>query len=514
MSTGPAARLEPSLEPLCISSLSKTFPGQVALDDVELELRRGEVHALLGQNGCGKSTLIKVLAGYHRPDAGAVVAAGGDRLAFGNPRASIEMGLRFVHQDLGLVGELDAVDNVALTGYERRGPFIDWKAQRAKAEALVARIGLEVDVRQPLSESTAVERTAVAIARALDDEAGPIRFLVLDEPTAALPPAEVDQLFGVIRGLTAQDIGVLYVSHRLDEVEAIADRATILREGRVQALVTVDGGLARRDLVGHIVGRARSHATRVERARSGGADALTIEGLDAATLHGVDLRVGTGEVVGVCGLVGSGRDELPRAITGTLPAVADRLQTARGTTSGPLRQATVAGLGVVAAPGVRMRGAAAADLVVRENLTLASLGRYRAVGRIRRRAERDAVEGWIERLEVQPPEPERRFDELSGGNQQKVIVAKWLNTEPLAVVLDEPTAGVDVGARQAIYELVHRQAEHGTAFVITSSDLDDYVELCSRVLVLHEGRVVTELTGAQLAKDPLLHRMVGGVEHG
>jgi ribose transport system ATP-binding protein len=513
MPDGLAERLDPQLEPPRASSLSKTFPGQVALADVALELRRGEVHALLGQNGCGKSTLIKVLAGYHRPDPGAVVSVGSTQLAFGNPRASIELGLRFVHQDLGLVGELDAVENVALTGYERRGPMIDWKAQRAKTEALVGRLGLDLDVRRPLQDATAVERTAVAIARALDDEAGPIRFLVLDEPTAALPPSEVEQLFSVIRGLTAQGIGVLYVSHRLDEVEAIADRATVLREGRVQALVAVDEQLPRAELVELIVGGRQHRSGRAVPAAVVGPEALIVEGLEAATLHGVDLTLRAGEVVGVCGLVGSGRDELPRALTGTVPALATRFETTRGHTAGALRQAITARLGVVAAPGVRQRGAATADFVVRENLTLASLGRYRALGRIRRRAERATVEGWIDRLEVQPPDPERPFQQLSGGNQQKVIVAKWLNTEPLAVVLDEPTAGVDVGARQAIYELVHRQAADGTGFLITSSDLDDYVELCSRVLVLHEGRVAADLQGDDLAKDELLHWMVGRLEH-
>lgn len=526
--TSPRTSTEEHQGGLIVEHVSKTFPSQVALDDVSLTIVSGEVHGLLGQNGSGKSTLIKVLAGYHAPDPGGSVTVDGVTMGFGDPDESRRVGLRFVHQNLGVIDQLNVVENVALaSGYTKRGRrFIDWRAQTAKTERLLAKLGVDIDVRTPLGECRAVERSAVAIARALDDEEAPIRYLVLDEPTAALPPNEVERLFELIAEVRSHDIGVVYVSHRLDEIDRLAQRISVLRDGLLVGAfdaTELDRGQLIEVIVGHPVeetsgpvGRAPAadgtESPRADEDPNGsttGEDwALEVTGLRSATVEGASFSVRRGEILGLAGLVGSGRDEAMYALTGAVPSSIDGLRV-NGTELDGLDPRRAVQVGVALVPGNRQRGSAVFAFDVRENTSLPSLRRYRNGLFVSKDRESAAAQSWVERLDVQPPRLDRTFAELSGGNQQKVIIGKWLNTDPHVVLLDEPTAGVDIGAREAIYQLVREHAAGGLAFVVSSSDVDDLAALCDRVVTFHEGVITTELIGHEITEEALLHSMMG-----
>ncbi len=498
---------------LTVESVSKTFPGQRALIDVDMDLAAGEVHGLIGQNGSGKSTLIKVLAGYHAPDPGGRVLVGETELQFAAPQQSRHLGLRFMHQNLGVIDELTAVENVAMvSGYAvGSGRRIDWSRQRRKTEELLMRLGVDIDVNELAASCAPVERTAIAIARALDDEGGdPIRVLVLDEPTAALPPVEVERLFDVVEQVRKQGIGVIYVSHRLDEIESLAARVTVLRDGRSQGTFEM-GSLDKSKLAELMVGEAvetSADARRLQmRVGEPGSVMLEVDSLEAGNLEEASFVARAGEVLGFAGLAGSGGEDAVRGLVGAIPARASRISVGGREMAGlNPRQAIDAGLVLV--PGNRQHGSAVSEFVVRENLTLPDLARYRVQGRIARKRELEDVESWIAQLEVQPAEPERPFTQLSGGNQQKVSLGKWLNTHPKVIGLVDPTAGIDIKAREAIYTVIRSIAADGRSIVVSSTDVEDLVALCDRVLVFQSGRVVDEIQGADISENRLLQSMM------
>ena len=508
---------------LQIEHLSKTFPGTRALDDMSLELRAGEVHALVGPNGSGKSTLIKILAGFHEPDPGAVGHWRGERIALGGAGVAADR-LRFVHQDLGLVEELNAVDNIALVhGYQHRTPLgtIAWGAEAARAQELLARLGVtDVDVFSPVSKATPVDRTSIAIARALDGLEPGDGVLVLDEPTASLPPAEVKRLFAIVGELVAAGTAVLYVSHRMDEIFELADRVTVLREGRHVATRAV-AGLAPRELSTLLVGHEIADAPPSARpaAAVGEEPALEVRGLTASFIDGLSFAVAPGEIVGFAGLLGSGREEIPYAVAGALSPPASGAVRVRGVEVSALDPGEAQRHGIAFVPADRAREGSIGDFTVAENITLPRLssflrGRVLDAGR-----ELGEVQRWIERLDIRPPLPGKRFPQLSGGNQQKAVVARALGLDPAVLVLAEPTAGVDIGARQLIYQLVRSTAESGLGVLVSSSDVEDLIALCDRVLVLREGRIVGELSPRQMTQANLLHAMEGaddeiGIENG
>jgi ribose transport system ATP-binding protein len=497
---------------ITVRDLSMTFPGQRVLDQVSLGVGAGEVHALLGENGSGKSTLIRILAGYHTPDPGGAIFIGSERLTIGSPPASERAGLRFVHQHLAVIGEFNAIENVALeAGYTRRA-MIDWKAQERYTRELLSRLHIDMDVRRPLRDCKPVERSAVAIARALRNAGeDPVRALILDEPTASLPAAEVAQLFQVIHELTGSGIAVVYVTHRLDEVFEIADRVSVLRDGRMQGTQST-ASLSREGLIEMIVGGqlvdARESRTLVESRPAPAEVRLQVSDLSAGRLAGLSLSVGAGEVLGVVGIAGSGREDVARAVVGALAARSGTV-TVAGKHLQPLSPRAARQQGLALCLSNTHAGSAIREFTVQENITLASLGRYRSWGRISRRREGQDARRWADALDIRPRQPERMYRLLSGGNQQKVILGKWLSAGPSVLVLDEPTAGVDVGARQAIYELVAKEAARGLAVLLCSSDLEDIVSMCRRALVLRAGRVVAELADAEVTEHNLLLRSVG-----
>jgi len=504
-SEGPgSAPLQPPL--LRITGVSKTFPGTVALDNVSMDVAPGEIHALVGQNGSGKSTLIKILAGYHQADPGSLAWLNGEPVDLASTAGSRHHRLRFVHQDLGLFLELGAVDNLAL-----RGEFITdavhrirWKEQADATRELLGRFGLDLDLRKPLAEATPVQRTVVAIAAALVGWEGGPGLLVLDEPTAVLPPHDVAKLLEIVRGVRDQGTSILYVSHRLDEVFEIADRVTVLRGGRVVETRPVQG-LDVQALAELMVGADVDAGYRAGLPAPDGREVvLRARDVRSRFLGGVDVELREGEVLGVAGLPGSGRDELPYALAGALAGATGQVEVS-GQGWLPLRKSASFDIPIV--PADRGREAVISEFSVGENLTLSVLDRFGKFGWLRRRPERALVGQWMSTIEVKATGSGALITTLSGGNQQKVMMARCLARDPRVLVLCEPTAGVDVGTRQAIYEFIADRARAGLSLLVSSSDTGDLLAICTRVLVMCNGRVVRELVGDEITEQTLLQAM-------
>jgi len=511
MPAGDAERLRPATG-LRLENVSKSFSGRTVLRNVDLEVMPDEVHGLVGQNGSGKSTLIKVLAGYHKPDPGARAWLDDEPFELGSVPAEHGLKIRFVHQDLALVLQLDAMDNVALGGgYAKRRPgLIHWRQQARQTRKALARFGLAIDIDVPLAQLAPVERTAVAIVRALagwDEDSG---VLVLDEPTASLPASEVDRLHSIVREVSQQGAGVVYVSHRLDDVIAVADRISVLRDGELVGTYRadeVDSGRLASLMVGHVVEHKRSREFAPAKES---APVLTARGVTARWLQGVDIDVWPGEIVGVSGVLGSGREELPYLLASASTALVSGEITVAGHQLPSASPRAAQSLGVGFVPADRLREAVIGPFAMRENLTLAGVTGIATGGVLRQHDERALVEAWMEKINIVPRDPGRPLPKFSGGNQQKVILARVLSLSPKLLVLTEPTAGVDVGAREAIYEVIRSEVvERQLAVVVASSDIQDLVALCHRVLVIRHGRVVRELRGGEVSYGAILHATEG-----
>ena len=510
---GPASAGRPPDPVLDVVSLSKTYPGQVALDGAALRVMPGEVHALVGQNGSGKSTLIKLLGGYVKADHGDEVHMAGERVDLWSLDRERRQRLRIVHQDLGLVPTLSTVDNLGLGRGYHTGPIgnIAWRHEVRRAQDLLLGFGLAPDVRQPVATLSAAERAAVAIVRALQDwDTSQPGLLVLDEPTASLNRGEVDALFREVRRVAAQGAGVLFVSHMIDEVLELADRVTVLRDGRVVAAGTPVEELDESRLVELIVGRPVGELFP-DADHVSGRPVLEAEMLFGITLRGVGLKIREGEVVGAAGLVGSGREEIAGALFGATPRFAGKVLVDKNKVFATPRDSIRAGLAFVPAD----RKTLGLDLEERlhEHVPLPRLGPLQRRGRLRHREARRAAAEWIERLEVQPPLLDRRMEKFSGGNQQKAVLARWLRTEPRVLLLDEPTQGVDVGAKASIYRQVRAAAEGGMGVLVASSDAEELVHLCDRVLVFRSGTVAVELRGSALTEERLIAETLGATSH-
>lgn len=496
---------------LRVAALSKRFGATRALTDVDLEVAPGEIHALIGPNGSGKSTLIKILAGYHHAEPGAVAELDGEPFDLSQVAASRHDRLRFVHQELGLVGELSAVDNLALSHGFARTAFgnIRWAEMERRTHALVERFGLGIDVRRPLSTATPVQRTVVAIAAALQGWEGRRGVLVLDEPTAVLPPGEVARLFDIVREVRDAGAGVLYVSHRMDEIFALADRVTVIRGGRRIATRAV-ADLTPRSLAELMAGEEMETDHRPPPPAASGGPVLEVRDLSAGPLRGVGFDLARGERLGVTGLVGSGHEIVPYAVCGAHTGrVGGRLRLPeRSTRWTEARDARALGLPLV--PADRAGEGVIGDFSVGENLTLPLLDRLRSrSGRLRRRREAALTEDWISRVDVRTAGRGARITTLSGGNQQKVVMARCLAQRPPVLTLCEPTAGVDIATRLQLYDLIERQADEGMGVIVSSSDTQDLLALCTRVLVVRDGRIAREISGRDITESALVHAMEG-----
>ncbi|WP_410623636.1 sugar ABC transporter ATP-binding protein [Amycolatopsis sp. cmx-8-4] len=503
---------------LRVSGMSKTFPGLKALDGVALEVRSGEIVAVLGHNGSGKSTLVKILAGVHSADPGSVVEVrdAEGRLVSG---LSAREELHFIHQDLGLADILTTVENLGLgrTSHGRGLAPVHRAAEHRRAEELISRFGPGFDVTLPVGRLSPAQRAIVAIARAMDGWTRPDNVLILDEPTTALHGGEVQLLFEAVRRVAASGAGVVFISHRLDEVLELADRVVVLRNGKVVAEEPTDR-LDHDAVVALIAGRAVADLSAIRQAAPG-PPVLEVAGISGEELQDFALTLRAGEIVGIGGILGSGREQLGPMLFGAAHRYGGQVEVAGEELAADDTMAAIeAGMAYV--PADRRRGGAVLGMSVRENLTLPAMRPLRrAFGRLDTRSERAETHAWMDTVGLRPADPERRLQLFSGGNQQKVVLAKWLRVRPRVLLLDEPTQGVDVGAKAAIYELIFTARSEGAAVLLCSSDTKELVTLCDRVLVLMEGRVVSEvpraeLTEARLVRDELDLRAAAGAVRG
>ncbi|MFW6695045.1 sugar ABC transporter ATP-binding protein [Streptomyces sp. MAR4 CNX-425] len=513
---GPAER--PAV--LTVRGLTKRFPGVLALDGVDFTARAGEVHALVGENGAGKSTLIKVLTGVYQPDEGELTYRG-ERAAFATPLAAQQAGISTIYQEVNLIPLMSVARNLLL-GREprRRGGLIDFGRMHRESERMLLDYGVRVDVRRPLAELGVGAQQMVALARAVS-ASGRTDVVVMDEPTSSLEPREVDTLFGVIGRLRAEGVAVVYVSHRLDELYAVCDAVTVLRDGRLVHTGPL-AGLDRLRLVSLMLGREAGEVsaegtTKFSGGRHdgrAGEPVLRAEGLTRRhELHDVSLDIRPGEVVGLGGLLGSGRTETAKAVAGALPLSAGRVTVAGAPVrTGSTPAAIRAGISLL--PEDRKSEGIVPGLSVRENIALAALPRMSRYGLVSESRIDAVVETFVSRLRIKAASPHQKVGELSGGNQQKVLLARWLAMQPRVLLLDEPTRGIDVGAKAEVQKLVDELAEDGLGVLLISSDVEELIEGSDRVVVLRDGAVVGELTGDDVTEDRLMEAIAAAAGPG
>jgi galactofuranose transport system ATP-binding protein len=496
-----------------MTQIHKAFVGVKALEDVDLTLAPGEVHALMGENGAGKSTLIKVLTGVHEIDAGEIVL-GGRPVRFKSPLEAQRGGVSTVYQEVNLCPNLSVAENIFLGREPRKLWRIRWRAMRRGADEALRRVHLDIDVSAPLAAYSLAVQQMVAIARAVDIDA---RVLILDEPTSSLDQGEVEQLFTIIRDLKAEGMAVVFVSHFLDQVYAIADRMTVLRNGRrVGEWATAE--LSQGELISKMLGHeAESLEALDERPKQpleqleNTAPMIRAQGTGRrGSIEPFDLDVHPGEVVGLAGLLGSGRTEVARLLFGADHA--DSGQVLAGGARTPVRNPRVAmAQGIGFCPENRRTEGLVEELTVRENIVLAMQAARGWTRPIPRRRQDELVAKWIETLDIRPANPEQTVGRLSGGNQQKVLLARWLITEPKLLILDEPTRGIDVGAKAQIQRLVATLADEGMAVVFVSAELEEVLRLSHKVSVLRDRRVVAELPNDdRLTLDRLVETIANG----
>jgi ribose transport system ATP-binding protein len=505
----PMPRMPGEPPALSLRHLSKRFGGALALNDVSLDVLPGEVLGLLGQNGSGKSTLIKILSGYHDPEPGGELLIHGASVKLPVPAGTTErLGLAFVHQHLGLVPSLTVLENLrigAIASHTRW--WMNWRREHDRARETFARFGLSIDPAARIADLPQVERALVAIVRAFDSVQSEGRahagILVLDEPTPFLPRTGVDQLFGLVRAIVREGAAVIFVSHDVDEIREITDRATVLRDGVLAGtLVTKDATHA--DFVELIVGRRVDLFHSTPRDLSGRPVAAAVRGATGGALRDVSVEIREGEILGLAGLIGSGFDDLPYLIYGANPAAAGTLRLPGGHER-PLRSmspATAIAADIALLPSDRLGAAGVGALSIVDNVSLPVLDEFRSLllkwsGIFDRALQLGAD------YQVRPNRPEMKLASLSGGNQQKVLMAKWLQTEPRLLLLDEPTQGVDVGARQHLFAALSDAAARGIAVMVASTDFEQLAQICDRVLIFARGGVVAELAGATISKTSI-----------
>ena len=497
---------------LSMEHITKRFPGSVALSDAYIHVARGEVHALIGENGAGKSTLIKVLTGVYQADAGSILFDG-QTIAFQSPHQAQRQGISTIYQEVNLIPYRSVAENIFLGRELFRWGLLDWRKMHTEADTLLKRLHISIDVTKALNSYNIATQQMVAIARAISFKS---KLVIMDEPTSSLSDDEVATLFTVIRQLKAEGISIIFVSHRLDELYAICDSITILRDG-----VTVDerpiNTLSKLELVARMLGKdlgsvQQSGLTSFDASRhhTGQDVLLSASGLrEGHKLHNASVEVHAGEIVGLAGLLGSGRSEVARAVFG-----ADAIESGTIAFDGKEvhfrspEDAIRAGIGFCSED--RKVDGIIPDLSVRENLTLAALPTLTRSGIVDRKQQQQIVDRFIQRLGIKTTGPEQKIRDLSGGNQQKVLLARWLCLNPRLLLLDEPTRGIDVGAKSEIQMLVEELAESGVGVLLISSELEEIIEGSDHVVVLRDGATVAELSRADSSQDAIMTAMAHG----
>ncbi len=494
---------------LQMQDIEKSFYGVRVLDNVSLDLYEGEVLALLGENGAGKSTLIKILNGDYQKDGG-MILIDGQPVQINRPRDAEALGIRMIYQEQHYAGELSVTENLLLGHLPMRGIMVDWKAAHNQARERLKLLKLDLDPTKLMMNLTVVERQIVEVVKAISGNA---RIIVMDEPTAAFPPNEVALLFDSIRALVKQGISIIYISHRLDEIFQIADRATVLRDGKLVGTRYI-ADITQRDLVqmmvGHEVTRGTSHASIPDSSKNT-MPVLKVSGLGrSGVFSNIDLQLIPGEIVGIFGLLGAGHDAIINAIFGEIqPDHGSIMMNGKTVTISNPRDARRAGIGLV--PGDRKVQGLVLDMNVRENVTLSNWGALSRWGFFQRGMEKTRAQQWIDRLGIRMAggmTTKLRF--LSGGNQQKVVLARWLEANVKVLLLNEPTWGVDVGARGDIYTQLEALAAQGLAILLVSSDLDEVLSVSHRVLTVYKGQLTGQFSRSEASRETLLHAAAGG----
>jgi ribose transport system ATP-binding protein len=486
--------------------ISKSYPGVRALENVSLQVAPGEVHALVGENGAGKSTLMKILAGAQPKDSGTILLDG-EPVNIVSPQQAMELGISIIYQEFNLVPYLNAAENIFL-GREPRAKvpgFVDFGRMYREAQAIIDRLGVPVNVRTPVNRLSVAQQQMVEIAKATSRKS---RIIVMDEPSATLTDHELQSLFSLIRQLKREGVAIIYISHRLEEIFEICDRVTVLRDGHWIATEKI-GDLKREDIIRLMVGRELKQMIPKAPAPIG-APALEVRNLTRrGVLHDINLTVHQGEILGLAGLVGAGRTELARAIFGADPIDGGTIllfgQPVRIRSP---RQAIKLGIGLVTED--RKAQGLVLGMAVRENITLANLPALTVLNFIQAGREREIARKYVQDLAVKTPSIEQTVQNLSGGNQQKVVLAKWLFTESKVLIFDEPTRGIDVGAKTEIYQLMNRLAAQGVAIIMISSELPEVLGMSDRILVMHEGRIAGELSRHEATQEKIMHLATGG----
>ncbi len=485
--------------------LTKSFPGVRALKGVSLSVRPGEVLAVIGENGAGKSTLMKILAGVQTADSGEILLDG-QVLAISSVHDALAKGIALIHQELNLADNLDVAANIFLGREPLRAGLIHRASTRNGARQFLAAVGLEVSPDTLVGSLAIGQQQLVEIAKALSTNA---RLLIMDEPTSSLSAREAETLFKVIRDLRARGVSIVYISHRLGEVKALADRVTVLRDGENA------GELAREEIshgtmVKLMVGRDLSQFYPHEPHRPGEV-VLEVKGLrtPANPRHEVSFSVRAGEIVGLAGLVGAGRTEVLLSLFGVAPALGGTVRVS-GKEVAPRSPLEAIHAGLALVPEDRKKQGVVLEMAVRENVSLASLRRDQQNGFLNRRREAELSAEMISTLRIKTPSDRQIVQFLSGGNQQKVVLGKWLAIQPRVLFLDEPTRGIDVGAKQEIYKLMEELARKGVAILFVSSEMEEVLGMSDRVLVMHEGRLTGELARQELSEEAVMHLATGG----
>ncbi len=502
---GEGAAIDSDVPALEMRGIGKRFPGVVALDNVDFTLEPGKIHALMGENGAGKSTLIKIMAGVYGKDAG-TIRMGGQEVDIKSPRDSLKQGIKVVFQEIALISEFTVAENIFLEGYPTgRAGSIDWKKIRADSAALFNRIGFNVDPAARTGSLPVSQQQMVEIARALAHEA---RVVVMDEPTSSLTPNEVSLLFTVIRRLAALGIAVVYVSHKLDEVFEIADTVTVLRDGRHISTKPI-GEHANDTLIQDMIGRRIDNLFPRQRGAAGSKIALSVEKLSTAKkLNDVSFEARAGEVLGFFGLMGAGRTELAKAIVGYDPITAGTI-TVDGSRLAPHDTRTGVKLGIGLLTEDRKSEGLMGELPVYQNASLASLGAFARLGFVDTTKEHRAVQDYVDRFRIKTPSLFQQVKNLSGGNQQKVLISRWLMRGLKVIVVDEPTRGIDVGAKSEIFALIDRLAGEGLAVVMMTSEMPELLGLADRIAVMCEGRLTAIMPRDEATQEKILNAAIG-----
>lgn len=485
--------------------ICKSYPGVRALDAVDFEIFPGEVHALVGENGAGKSTLMKILAGAETADRGEILVDG-VRTEIGGPQEAIRRGISIIYQEFNLVPCMNAAENIFL-GREPAGRVpgaVDFRRMYQESQSTVNALGVSLDIRSPVNRLSVAQQQMVEIAKATSWKS---RVIAMDEPSATLTEHEIENLFSLIRRLTSDGVGVIYISHRLEEIFRIADRVSVLRDGRLVAVKNV-ADTNRDEVIRLMVGREIEEAATGRSAEPGDVVSEIRNLTRSGVIEDVSFTVRRGEVLGLAGLVGAGRTEVARAIFGADPIDTGEIwiDGTRAEIASPW-DAIRYGIGLV--PEDRKALGLVLGMAVRENISMANLGKLSRAGFISRRAEREVAQRFVDELAIKTPSVDQAVQNLSGGNQQKVVLAKWLFTQSKVMIFDEPTRGIDVGAKAEIYELMNRLAASGVAIVMISSELPEILAMSDRILVMHEGRIAGELSRSEATQERIMRLATG-----